>query len=99
MPRTPQLTTQTVRVLTALYNEPGSAGSQVCRDTGLPSGTVYPILARLEEAGWLHSAWEAGDPSTLGRPRRRFYTLTAVGAREAQIGAQQAADLYAGFAR
>jgi DNA-binding MarR family transcriptional regulator len=99
MRRAPQLTPQTIRVLTALYNEPGSAGADVCKQTGLPSGTVYPILSRLEEAGWLRSSWETGDPSALGRPRRRFYTLTAEGAREGQRGATYAAGLYAAFAR
>ena len=42
----------------------------------LPEGTVYPALHRLEEAGWLSSAW-AGS----GR-RRRVYSLTRRGRRE-----------------
>ncbi|WP_432445085.1 PadR family transcriptional regulator [Rhizobium leguminosarum] len=37
---------------------------------------------RLEKAGWLSSEWEAGDPATMGRPRRRFYRVTALGQRE-----------------
>ena len=98
MAQAPQLTPQTIRVLTAIYNEAGLAGADICKQTGLPSGTVYPILSRLEEAGWLQSRWETGDPSELGRPRRRFYTVTAEGAREGQRRAQYAAGLYAAFA-
>ena len=93
-----RLTPQTVRVLTAAFNLPGSSGAEICKATGLASGTVYPILARLEKAGWLGSAWETGDPAELGRPRRRFYTLTAQGAREARREAQAHATLYAGLA-
>lgn len=98
MTRTPQLTPQTMKVLIALYDEPGSSGADLCRATALPSGTVYPILTRLDDAGWLRSQWEVGDPSRLGRPRKRFYTLTAEGAREAKAGAQLNASIYARFA-
>lgn len=52
-------------------------GLRICQATGLGSGTVYPILERLEEAGWITSAWETAQPS--GRPRRRFYQLTDTG--------------------
>lgn len=43
------------------------------------SGTVYPILLRLEQAGWLESEWETADPVLLSRPRRRLYRLTGLG--------------------
>jgi DNA-binding PadR family transcriptional regulator len=52
-------------------------GLQICQVTGLGSGTVYPILERLEQAGWITAEWEAIQPS--GRPRRRFYELTGLG--------------------
>ena len=39
------------------------------------SGTLYPLLARLEAAGWFTSEWEDVDPSEVGRPRRRLYKL------------------------
>lgn len=45
----------------------------------LKSGTVYPLLARLEKAGWLESRWEEIDPAEAGRPRRRLYRLTGEG--------------------
>jgi len=47
--------------------------------TLLPSGTVHPILARLEGLAWVTSEWENIDPADAGRPRRRHYRLTAAG--------------------
>ncbi|MDQ3933645.1 MAG: PadR family transcriptional regulator [Actinomycetota bacterium] len=54
-------------------------GLEVARQAGLPTGTIYPILARLEGARWLESTWEQVDPSNVGRPRRRLYRLTPHG--------------------
>ena len=45
----------------------------------LPTGTVYPALRRLEEAGWIQGDW-----STVGGRRRRTYALTPTGRRELQ---------------
>jgi PadR family transcriptional regulator len=50
----------------------------------LRSGTIYPLLHRLQAEGWLGSAREEIDPSEEGRPRRRLYWLTGVGQSEAQ---------------
>jgi DNA-binding PadR family transcriptional regulator len=77
-----RLTPQTIKVLQAVLERPrdGRSGAEIAKDTGLASGTLYPILMRLEKAGWLASEWETGDPSELGRPRRRFYRVTASGA-------------------
>jgi DNA-binding PadR family transcriptional regulator len=61
----------------------GLAGSDIWRETGVWSGTLYPMLARLEGVGWLRSEWEAVDPSEIGRPRKRIYKITAVGQRAA----------------
>ena len=55
------------------------AGSDIIREIGISSGTLYPILGRLENAGWLESCWEAGDPRKLGRPRKRLYQVTGIG--------------------
>jgi len=60
------------------------SGADISRATKLPSGTLYPILVRLEQAHWLESSWEIEDPHELGRPRRRFYRITALGMRNAQ---------------
>lgn len=59
-------------------------GLEICRRTGLGSGTVYPILARLERAGWLSTRWEDEESwqnpdDGRRRPRRRFYALTGEG--------------------
>ena len=59
-------------------------GVEIGRVTKLASGTLYPILFRLEGAGWLESRWETDIPQTLGRPRRRFYRMSPLGARNAQ---------------
>ena len=81
MDETLRLTHQTLKVLRAFMEQPmrGLSGSDIWRETRILSGTLYPILARLELAGWLESWWENIDPSAVGRPRRRYYKLTAQG--------------------
>ena len=59
-------------------------GLEIGDAAGLASGTVHPILARLEAAGWLTSQWEDVDPSEAGRPARRYYKLTGGGAEQAR---------------
>lgn len=55
-------------------------GFDVMERCGLPSGTVYPALRRLERAGLLASGWEDPDEArAAGRPRRRTYALTGAG--------------------
>jgi PadR family transcriptional regulator len=78
-----RMTLQTQLVLRALLDRPTAQhyGLELCERTGLPSGTVYPIIARLEQVGWLESEWEAPDEHiAAGRPRRRYYRLTEDGA-------------------
>lgn len=79
----PRLTAQTIKVLGVLMSpaQDEVSGAEIGRVTGLASGTLYPILFRLEKAGWLESHWEDGDPSELERPRRRLYRITGVGLR------------------
>jgi len=56
-------------------------GFDIMDATGLPSGTVYPILRRLEEAGMLRSRWEEERAARREqRPRRRYYQVTGAGA-------------------
>ena len=56
-------------------------GFDILEVTGLKSGTVYPILRRLEDAGLVRSRWEAVQPAReAGRPPRRLYELTGAGA-------------------
>ena len=57
-------------------------GFDVIDRTGLPSGTVYPALSRLERDGYLRSSWEAeAEAFAAGRPARRYYRTTAAGLR------------------
>ena len=57
-------------------------GFDVIDQTGLPSGTVYPALSRLERDGLVKSAWEnERDAHAEGRPARRYYKLTAAGVK------------------
>jgi PadR family transcriptional regulator PadR len=74
------------KVLRAFLDEPGREvyGLEVLRATGLKSGTLYPLLDRLEKSGWVESRWEDAPPSQGGRPRRRFYRLTGIGLHEAR---------------
>ena len=58
-------------------------GSDVRKATKMGPGSYYPILYRLEDANWLTSWWEDIDPSKEGRPRKRFYKLTAEGQQAA----------------
>lgn len=86
MPAQPRLTYNTALVLLALDGG-HRYGFEIMELTGLPSGTVYPILRRLEAAGWLASDWEEDDEARAqGRPRRRYYVLAAPG-REALTAA------------
>jgi DNA-binding PadR family transcriptional regulator len=82
----PRLTQPTLKVLRFLLEKPreGRSGAEMSKATKVGSGTLYPMLARLEAAGWLSSKWEVIDPREVGRPRRRFYKLTAVGQNSAR---------------
>jgi PadR family transcriptional regulator, regulatory protein PadR len=75
-----RMTTATQKVLEALAHaqpDEDMFGLRICQQAGLGSGTVYPVLDRLERAGWIQGEWEAEQPA--GRPKRRRYTLTKVG--------------------
>jgi DNA-binding PadR family transcriptional regulator len=80
-----RITASVLKVLGAFLSTTDElSGADVSKVTGLASGTLYPILIRLEESKWLQSEWESGDPSVLGRPRRRLYKITGLGARAAR---------------
>jgi DNA-binding PadR family transcriptional regulator len=80
------MTIPTQLVLRVLLADPAEEryGYEIGESAGLASGTVHPILARLEGAGWLESRWEDVDSRAAGRPARRYYRLTAHGAQAAQ---------------
>jgi PadR family transcriptional regulator PadR len=75
------MSVQTRRVLEAFLDNPSEplSGADMQKRAGLASGTLYPILLRLESAGWFVSHWESVDPVKAARPRRRLYRLTPSG--------------------
>lgn len=84
-----------MKVLARLLQEPAAEwyGFDLIDQTKIKSGTLYPILIRLEKAGWLESHLEDVDPRVVGRPARRLYALTGEGERLAR--AELAAHLEA----
>src|SRR5262249_8322630 len=87
-----RMTLPTQFVLRALLADPQGElyGVEVGDAAGLPSGTVHPILARLEGLRWVQSRWEDIDPKMEGRPPRRYYRLTAARAQYARTAPAQA---------
>lgn len=81
-----RITTTLVQVLEVFLDDPAAEryGLDVMRVTGMPSGTVYPILIRLQGIGWLQAHWEDIDPVQAGRPARRWYRLTPDGVQSAR---------------
>ena len=83
MPRQPDSSPQTLRVLQIFLASPRGwrYGYDISRDTGVKSGTLYPILMRLEENRLLESSWETNQ---AGRPPRHVYRLTPTGVQSAR---------------
>jgi PadR family transcriptional regulator, regulatory protein PadR len=82
---------QTLAVLADLCATPMQwrHGYGIARDTGLKSGTLYPVLIRLADRGLVEARWEDEQPA--GRPRRHLYRLTPEGLATAR-GALAHAD-------
>ena len=83
---------QTLQLLQALMDKPRvwRHGYDISLETELQSGTLYPVLIRLSDRGYLESKWE---PSELaGRPPRRLYRLTKEGIAYAQQEVELAED-------
>jgi DNA-binding PadR family transcriptional regulator len=85
-----RVTAGVAKVLAAFLEDPTSDryGLDLMKTTGMPSGTLYPILARLRKAGWVRAEWEAPDPDA-SRPARRYYRLTPHGVTAARQGVAQ----------
>lgn len=81
-----RMTKPTLRLLEVMLGDPAREwyGLELMDVASLTSGTVYPLLHRLESDGWLSSAREAVSPVEIGRPRRRLYRLTATGEKAAR---------------
>ncbi|MFT3724556.1 MAG: helix-turn-helix transcriptional regulator [Hyphomonadaceae bacterium] len=79
MKRERRLSEQTIGVLGALADKPGEwlYGLEIAAATELKSGSLYPILIRLDERGLLESKWL--EPEKTGRPPRHAYRITPNG--------------------
>ncbi|GEP09837.1 PadR family transcriptional regulator [Methylobacterium gnaphalii] len=82
----PRLTAPTLKLLRFLLTDRSNenSGAAISKATKIGAGTLYPLLARLESAGWVTGTWEQADPREIGRPKRRFYQLTGLGATRAR---------------
>jgi PadR family transcriptional regulator, regulatory protein PadR len=90
-----KLTGPLERVLRAFLADPAAPryGYDLMRAARLPSGTLYPMLARLQDEGLVTSEWEPrpdGDGDAGGRPPRKYYRLTGDGVRVARLELAQA---------
>lgn len=85
-----RLTRTTTRALVAFIETPRSwrYGYDLMQIAGLSSGTLYPLLARLADDGWLESRWEESE--LPGRPPRQLYRLTATGRVQARQALERA---------
>jgi DNA-binding PadR family transcriptional regulator len=84
MPRKPHTSPQTLRVLATLLADAQGwhYGYAIGKQTGLTSGTLYPILHRMTGRGLLEARWEG--PAHPGRPARHSYRLTEAGLSHAR---------------
>ncbi|MFI1994793.1 PadR family transcriptional regulator [Actinoplanes sp. NPDC020271] len=99
-----RMTTPRLLALRVLLDDPEREryGLDLAVEAGLEPGTVYPILVAFETVGWLASREEDIDVHREGRPRRRYYRLTAAGvtaARAAVAAAQNRRRARAGAGR
>jgi len=79
MSRPPNASRQTQLLLAAFLEQPRTwrHGYELARQTGLKSGTLYPLLMRLSEQGLLAARWTESD--LPGKPPRHLYRPTAAG--------------------
>jgi DNA-binding PadR family transcriptional regulator len=92
MQRNRPLSEQAKTVLLAFAVDPDSwrHGYDLCQETGLKAGTLYPILIRLADRGWLETEWET--EMAAGRPPRHLYRLTSTGRAQADCLATAEAE-------
>ena len=91
MARRSGFSAQTLSVLASLEADPAAwrHGYLLAKQTGLRSGSLYPILIRLAERGLVEACWEDGQPA--GRPRRHLYRLSSDGLAAARAALAVAA--------
>jgi PadR family transcriptional regulator PadR len=89
-----KLTASLERVLRVFLTDTSALhyGYDLMKAARLPSGTLYPMLARLQEQGLVTSQWEPQPDDAGGRPPRKYYQLTGEGVRVARLELAQAAS-------
>ena len=92
MPQRSVFSAQTLAVLAALCSQPSQwrHGYALAKQTGLKSGTLYPILIRLADRGLVEARWQ--DEPQPGRPRRHLYRLTTDGLAGATVALDGTAE-------
>ena len=96
MPR--PLGLSSLQILAAI-RDGSTYGLDIVAATGMPSGTVYPTLGRLKRGEMVRTRWEdQRSAEKEGRPRRRYYDLTAEGARALAEGSTRVAQAVATLA-
>jgi DNA-binding PadR family transcriptional regulator len=88
MPRSRALSSQAGTLLSVLAGSGRTwrHGYELAQLTGLRSGTLYPLLIRLEGQGYLEAEWQ--PPAARGRPPRHAYRLTAAGLALARLSGE-----------
>jgi DNA-binding PadR family transcriptional regulator len=91
-----EITPKMAKVLKIFLRDPTEPryGFELMKLTGMASGSLYPMLARLEEAGWLTRGKENIDPHQKGRPARLHYTITGAAATAARLQLAELSDQY-----
>ncbi len=89
MPRKANSSTQARALFSAMLQQPRAwqYGYELSKQTGLKSGTLYPLLMRLSDQGLLESQWQ--EPERPGKPPRHAYKLTPSGLALARTVASQ----------
>jgi PadR family transcriptional regulator PadR len=90
------ITPKMAAVLKVFLEDPGQPryGFELMKLTGMASGSLYPMLARLEKAGWLAKGKEDLDPRVVGRPARTNYTITGAATSVARIQLAELSERY-----
>jgi PadR family transcriptional regulator PadR len=91
-----KLSRNALDVLTEFLSSPSEPryGLQLMHTLGLGAGSLYPILQRFEDEGWLEAHWEDIDPTSEGRPRRRYYQMTGLGQEVARSEVRRVAGRF-----
>jgi PadR family transcriptional regulator, regulatory protein PadR len=90
------ITPKMATVLKVFLEDPDQPryGFELMKLTGMASGSLYPMLAKLEGAGWLTRGKENIDPRTAGRPARTHYRITGTAASVARIRLDELSERY-----